>query len=431
MNKIHGTQKWAILLCQFKDSPLQVIHNEQYFINMFETSGTGGIQDYWKQVSHGKININDSRVFGWKTISKTENELFPLNRYEKLHTFASEFEDEVYFPDYIGIVVIINNAAAFDAGSVGIADFKLNKLTKKYGTALVARDVINNTFIAHEMGHGFGLLDSFDNSSKTLPGCEWCPPGAYLDPWDIMSAMNVHTFNHSDFGSSGPILNAQNMKAIGWLDDSRIWNQLENRLNSWKQSCITYNPNALFSPSSQVIEFSETVNLSPLNHPEISGYLAVQIFDYLIEFRLGDGWDDGIPKPTFLIHKGSGDLSTLILFDDTNNIQDWQPSAVFLPETNQSANTLPSRQDNPNGLFVVMKAISMPSWTGMIEIIFRCTPTFMLLPLPEKGFVKLFGVGSGGGGWGILPSGEVVNILPRLPESAIDLYIPSTKEKKT
>ena len=115
-------------------------------------------------------------------------------------------------------------------------------------------DAWNNTFAAHEMGHGFGLNHSL---GLDVPSCDPnndSTPGAYCDNWDIMSAMNVNSFNSSKFGTSGPGLNVPNLLHQGWIDDSRVLNL---SMSSGRVSAI--------------------VRLAPLNNPGLKGNLAVRI----------------------------------------------------------------------------------------------------------------------------------------------------------
>ncbi len=69
----------------------------------------------------------------------------------------------------------------------------------------------------------------------------------------------------------GPGLNAANMQALGWLDESRLWNQPGER-------------------------FSEEIVLRPLHRLDLEGWLAAQLDDLLVEFRVPDEWDAGIPR---------------------------------------------------------------------------------------------------------------------------------------
>jgi hypothetical protein len=67
---LEGTTKnlpWAVILCRFKDStpdaavekPIGRFYREAF------TPGSGGLVEYWRDVSLGVIDITGSKVFGW------------------------------------------------------------------------------------------------------------------------------------------------------------------------------------------------------------------------------------------------------------------------------------------------------------------------------------------------------------------------------
>src|SRR5215213_7900069 len=63
------TQKlpWAVILCRFKGEradPAREAPVEQLYRGMF-APGTGGLVEYWRDVSLGAIDIVGSQVFGW------------------------------------------------------------------------------------------------------------------------------------------------------------------------------------------------------------------------------------------------------------------------------------------------------------------------------------------------------------------------------
>ncbi len=148
------------------------------------------------------------------------------------------------------------------------------------------------TFLAHETGHIFGLDHSFDQSTRKRE--TWSAPGEYYDEYDIMSAMNVSSHTHPRFGERGPLLCAANLDRMGWLPASRVWTGPING------------------------SFSECLDLVPLGHPEIPGYLAARVGQYYIELRTRDQWDAGINRPCILIHRMDGMNATVIASDRDN-----------------------------------------------------------------------------------------------------------------
>jgi hypothetical protein len=188
-------------------------------------------------------------------------------------------------------------------------------------------DAWNVTFAAHETGHGYGLDHSYHAN----------PDFVYGNPWDIMSALAVHTF-HGAYGRSptdyiiirldpppsegfpsGPGLNAPNLDKFGWLP--------ANRITTWNNT-------------------SQTITLAALNHPEAGGYFMVKIpFDdgnpshyYTLEFRRKTGWDAGIPQDAVLINEVRPD--GLFYLIDADGGAERLPNQTFHDGSNNRAITV-------------------------------------------------------------------------------------------
>jgi hypothetical protein len=99
--------------------------------------------------------------------------------------------------------------------------------------------------------------------------------------------MSTYTAPDPEFTAIGPGLNAWNMRSQHWLDESRVW-----------------------KPSGNACD--ETITLRPHVRHDLSGYLAVELMDFLIEFRVKKGWDAGIPRPAVLVHRFDGVRSYLM-----------------------------------------------------------------------------------------------------------------------
>lgn len=99
--------------------------------------------------------------------------------------------------------------------------------------------------------------------------------------------MTTYNTSDSEFTAIGPGLNAWNMRSLHWLDESRVW-----------------------KPSGNACD--ETVTLRPHVRRDLPGYLAADLQDFLIEFRVKKGWDAGIPRPAILVHRYDGVRSYLM-----------------------------------------------------------------------------------------------------------------------
>ena len=76
------------------------------------------------------------------------------------------------------------------------------------------------TFFAHELGHLFGVQDSYDESDRTVPGTT--TQGYYWDQYDIMNARHVFSHSHPRWDVAGPNMHCANRDYIGWIPASRI-----------------------------------------------------------------------------------------------------------------------------------------------------------------------------------------------------------------
>ncbi len=268
MDPLLGSQPYAVLLCKFSDHLDEEPHTQAWFRDLFVHHGTGGVNDYWRDASRGKIDLDGSEVFGWKNINITLEDFKNTygGRWEKTQCAVDAFP-EVDTSLYKGVVVFYN------------MDVEDGGFTGAFGSGRVLSNVASLpggvTWFAHEMGHGLGLLDSFDESPREV----WDVPGVYCDKHDIMSAMNVYSHNIADFSVGGPLLNTAAMDLLGWLDPGRV---LE-----WKHPMYVMGP----------------VTLRSLSQPSPNGFLALKCGPYYIEFRTKDGWDTGIPRSAVLIHK--------------------------------------------------------------------------------------------------------------------------------
>jgi hypothetical protein len=68
---------WAIVLCRFSDRPA-VPQPPEYYEDLYTRNGTGGVADYWREVTFGRLDLTGSRVFGWLTMNHATSEVGQL-----------------------------------------------------------------------------------------------------------------------------------------------------------------------------------------------------------------------------------------------------------------------------------------------------------------------------------------------------------------
>ena len=59
---------WAFVLCKFRSYPEEPIPAD-FCRKFFVQPGTGGLYDYWRDVSFGKITLDGSKILGPLTLS--------------------------------------------------------------------------------------------------------------------------------------------------------------------------------------------------------------------------------------------------------------------------------------------------------------------------------------------------------------------------
>ena len=363
-----GSQKLAVLLCNFKDDQTEL--NPRVLYEDLFRRGAGGLNDYWLAASQGKINLDGSEVFGWRTLDQKRAEYVAshVSRWDKIRGAIDAFP-EVDPEQYFGVVAMFSS----DVGDAGASRGK--GVLANFGDH-------NTTFLAHETGHLFGMSHSFDQSDRK--DATWSAPGEYFDNHDIMSAMNAYDYEHPRFGLSGPLLCAPFMDFLGWLDAGRVWTPPHS--GSW----------------------GETIELVSLGHPELQGYLAAKVTDTLyVEFRTSDGWDQGLPRATVLIQELVGKNVVAMTRKTEPTFQkpkggwdhEWLPGELFGP----------TRIEVLGGLQIWIDDFDLQAKKARITVRHQAAR-----PFAKHGQI-LAGVAGGGDGILILPNGKIVKVPPHSP----------------
>ena len=287
-------RRWAILLCNLNDRPPAATSRDRY-VQFFTESGAGTAFDYWNDMSYGTEGLRETGVFGFFQIPHSTAELLAITgSAQRQQAFNWGLEAarnaNVRLNDFEHKIVLLNGGGN-DHGAVG------------GGVTFVYADqtALEPTFMFHEMGHEFGLDHSFGEQAIPCAGGD-ARPGAYCDRSDIMSAMNVASFQDALNGRSGPSLSAISRKRLGWLHRSRI------------RSIAPTGP-------------AEVFNLAALNRPDVEGYQMVEFVGtsrvnanamsvYTVEFREQTGWDQGLNSSAVILHEIRSDGLVRLL---TNN----------------------------------------------------------------------------------------------------------------
>ncbi len=360
---LQGPQKIAVLLCKFTDTSGTEQNPVAFYKDLFANRGTGGLNDYFAAASLGAINLDGSKVFGWKTIKSKSADYVAANtsRQSKIDGALAAF-GEVDKTKFKGVVAIFNTSVG-DAGTAT--------------DVLAGPGDVNGTFLGHELGHVFGLEHSFDQSTRK--NIWWSAPGEYFDNDDIMSAMSCAGDIGHRFSPRGPQLNVAHLDRMGWMPPERIW-----------------------QPNGENSSSDDTIDIVALEHPETPGYLAALLGDVYVEFRLSDGWDSAIGSPCVLLHKRR-DPNTLVLASDAASFNNhWQPGQAYGSSPNQLAVLGGSR--------IEIISYNLQGRTARIHL--QKVAKRVIADGPGVG---IGGIEQDGGGILILPNGGIVHIPPRSP----------------
>lgn len=266
-----GSTAIHVLLCQTADSgaaPQPIAHYQQLLFN----KGSGGLADWWHDLSYGNFDNTGSTIHGWYRLPQTTAQMNALDRWGRVNACIDAARSA---PS--GAVTLPANAIRYIVTAPSIDLFGWT------GGAFLPFD-FDVGQVAHEGGHGIGLDHTFSND-PTYRNADWAAIGEYDDPWDAMSWANSYRVG-TPYGDAPSGLVTPHLDRLGWLPRIRIAVHGATGIAD-----VTY-------------------TLAATNHPVARGALMVRVpYDpgdlfayYSIEFRRQDLWSVGIPGDTVLIH---------------------------------------------------------------------------------------------------------------------------------
>ena len=269
---------WAVLLVHFQDDSTSALPARDTYEQLFTSAGSGdgnNMVDFFSDMSHGQLDLSGSRVFGWFSLPANRSDYVgntspvPPGRIDRNGLLAlartTATSQGVDLSSYSGVVVCGLGAVDLCGWIGGMA-------------ALCDSYSLQPSLLGQEMGHGYGL------DHARLDGSE----ADYMDPWDVMSTAAAYEDADPEFTDIGPGLNAWSMRSRGWLDESRVW-----------------------APHGD-LPFEQDVVLRPLHRHDLRGFLAAEIGGFLVELRVQERWDAGIPRPCVLVHRFDDNHSYLM-----------------------------------------------------------------------------------------------------------------------
>ncbi len=188
-------------------------------------------------------------------------------------------------PETTGVTVALANTPDLGAASIGQTNWTIDGRP----VPLAAVDSFAGadlSGLAHETGHGFGLVHSRLLSTSTQD---------YNDCWDIMSVYScVRTFPTA-YGSGGPGLDAIGLDVEGWLDPSRRALAKPSGCSPTTVSLTALSEGATRGGYLEVRVPSAVQVATPNGGKTTSDY-------YTVELRTPTHWDTGIQNDAVLVH---------------------------------------------------------------------------------------------------------------------------------
>lgn len=323
---ISGAKPYVVLLCRFADSVNVTPAAPAFYQTLVSGPGYPSVDDFWREVSNGAINLGGSAVAGWFNLPSPRSTYIPDNTNLNVELLLSDCtaraDASVDFTRYAGIVVQANaGIGPYFFGNVRtlVLDGQQQTFGVMWmGSYTAASDAAAQytLFYAHEMGHTFGLTHSFGGLD-----------GQTSSRWDVMSSSGSLTYYDPFFRNLiPPHAIAYHKDFLGWIPAQRQYLAARG--------------------SSQVITLERSAQ------PQANAnYLLAKIpipsrpaQMYTLEARRYVGYDAYIPVEGVVVHRVDTTLAgftarSLFLSADpsgnpNSNIAAWRAGATFVDSLN-------------------------------------------------------------------------------------------------
>ncbi|MEU0428950.1 hypothetical protein ABZ235_36300 [Streptomyces canus] len=299
---VNPSSPWAILLCQFKDAGTPPSLPRARYEALFTSTGSNkyNMVDFFRDMSHGNLDVSASRVLGWYTLAQKTSDYTGnggnLQGRRDLINWGRQaaLNAGVNLAPFADRIVVVTHPATDLFGGVGLGAVSGDGRDASGVAGVSGMSSLSPSTMGQEMGHVYGLDHGFGGGYE------------YGDRWDIMSTkgsahgrcyMAPHpVFTEQDSAGQriwriGPGLNAANMWGRGWLE--RVWQAASE-------------------------ENDTIVDLRPLHRRDLAGHLCARVGKYFFEFRVKERWDADIPEPCVLVHEFSNNRAYLLTATNGN-----------------------------------------------------------------------------------------------------------------
>jgi M6 family metalloprotease-like protein len=339
---VSGHRPFVNILCKFSDITAEP-QTSSYFTSLMSNTYPG-MDHYFREASYNTIDLVGTVVIGWLVLPQPRSYYvygspaqLDFDRIAKDCT--AKADAQVNFNNFQGINLMFNYDLDGYAwgGAWGLTLDGTNKAWPM--TWMPPWGYNNQTVLAHEMGHAFGMPHSANSRGQT-----------YQNVWDVMSDTwrNCNLLTSPTFGCVGQEEIGYHKDIPGWIPDARKF--------------ILGGGTA-------------TITLERLDQPSSTGYLMAKIpIDdsttdfYTVEARQRVGYDQKVPGNAVIIHRVTTtrlDPAWVIDHGNPNNPNtdtQWLPNQTF--------------SDPATGISI---AVNSATATGFVVTLvappFNCQPT--------------------------------------------------------
>lgn len=177
LRPVRGPINMSVFLCKYKgqDTPAK---GAAYYDDLFFKSGTGGLNDYWTDMSN-KAARTSGTVRGWYELSSTVDEAKARTRPERYNECVAKVKQVTgYSAPSDHVVVVVVTYPNIDLWGSG-------------GQVFAGWDSPLGAF-QHETGHGIGPGHSFTNDTNYC-NADWALRGEYGDMYVMGSRKSTCT----------------------------------------------------------------------------------------------------------------------------------------------------------------------------------------------------------------------------------------------
>jgi hypothetical protein len=279
---------WAVILCRFKGEAPNANREapvESFFRQIF-TPGSGGLVEYWRDVSMGGVDVTGSRVFDWVEIDIARINAGGIGRSALIDAAisASQRRGDDPLSGFHSQIAVYTHNWAKDGAPPGAdwrdpnwAPFWIDGSADGRGKVCLTPP-FNGNITAHEMGHGFGMGHDVGPVLTTAsdysdPACIMSQNGPFLQPpWNV---------------AFGPALCLPHLVQKGWLPPGRLYVDDEGH---WMSA-------------------GATIPLAPITSPGARANLGIRLrniranppWDYYLEYCFPTAWNRGVPGSPYLL----------------------------------------------------------------------------------------------------------------------------------